>query len=157
MNLLSCTVCTQCATCKRLPSHIANSVAVFIFPWSGNTNANLVLLMLHIAKDVARYVGSTQSGYRQGQSTTDVVWTQRWIAAKATRYNWECHMLGIDMSRAFDTIDRTKLLDVMALVTGPDEVRMIQHLLFHTQISVKVGKATANPFLSTIGTPREMA
>ena len=108
-----------------------------------------LVVLCRIAKDVARYVGPTQSGFRQGRSTTDVVWTQRWIAAKATRYNWECHMLGIDMSRAFDMIDRTKLLDVMALVTGPDEVRMIQHLLFHTQISVKVGKATANPFLST--------
>ena len=90
-------------------------------------------MLCRIAKDNAHYVGPTQYGFRQGRSTTDVVWTQRWIAAKATRYNWECHMLGINMSRAFETIDRTKLLDVMASVTGPDEVGMIQHLLFHTQ------------------------
>eukprot|EP00117_Sycon_ciliatum_P048136 scpid21182/ scgid34307/ Craniofacial development protein 2; p97 bucentaur protein len=36
-----------------------------------------LVVLCRIAKDVARYVGPTQSGFRQGRSTTDVVWTQR--------------------------------------------------------------------------------
>jgi len=121
-----------------------------------NTIRKLLSLVVlsRIAKQVSAFLGPTQSGFRAGRSTSDVVWSQRWLAAKAMRSHWDCHVLGLDMSRAFDTIDRSKLLDVMRNVTGPDEVCIIHHLLYQTSISVKIGKILSSPFESTIGTPQ---
>jgi len=113
-----------------------------------------LVVLKRITNDVARHLGPIQSGFRPGRSTADVIWTQRWLSAKTTRYSWECHVLGLDMSKAFDTISRTKLLEVMSTITGPDEVCLIHHLLHHTTISVKLGSATTSAFESTIGTPQ---
>ena len=116
--------------------------------------ATSLITLKRMTSDVAQHLGSIQSGFRPGRSTADVVWTQRFVAAKATRYKWECHVLGLDMSKAFDTIDRRKLLDVMSSVTGPDEVCLIHHLLYNTTISVRINSALADPFHSTVGTPQ---
>ena len=114
-----------------------------------------LIILKRISADVSHYLGPTQSDFRSGCSTADVVWTQRWIAAKASRYNRECHILGQDMSKAFDTISRPKLLTVMSDITGPDEVCLIHHPLYNTSISVKIGSSLTLPFYSTIiGTPQ---
>ena len=58
------------------------------------------------------------------------------------------------MSKAFDTIDRSKLLRVMQNITDPDEVYLIHHLLYNTTIQVGLGKLISEPFESKIGTPQ---
>ena len=57
------------------------------------------------------------------------------------------------MSRAFDTIDRRRLLTVMGNIVGPDEMRMLRLLLLDTSL-VRVGRATSKPFSNTTGTPQ---
>ncbi|XP_065198345.1 uncharacterized protein LOC135829890 [Sycon ciliatum] len=97
---------------------------------------------------------STGCSVRPGRGAADVVWTHRWISAKATHFVWDCHVLGLDMSKAFDTISRTKLLAVMSEITGPDEACLIHHLLYGTTLSEKVGATSAEAFVSTLGTPQ---
>ena len=113
-----------------------------------------LVVLKRITPRVSHYLGSTSSGFRPGRGTADVVWTQRWISAKATHFVWDCHVLGLDMSKAFDTISRTKLLAVMSEITGPDKVCLIHHLLYGTTLSVKVGATSAEAFVSTLGTPQ---
>jgi len=113
-----------------------------------------LVVLKRIYSSVTTFLGSIPSGFRHGRSTADVIWTQRWIAAKAERYHWDCHLLGIDMSRAFDTIDRTRLMDVMRRIVKLDELVMIHHLLFNTAIQVRLGNSTSTSFVSTIGTPQ---
>jgi len=60
-----------------------------------------LIVLGRISAQVSKYLGAAQSGFRAGRSTSDVVWSQRWLAAKALRYHWDCHILGLDMSRAF--------------------------------------------------------
>ena len=49
-----------------------------------------------------------------------------------------CEMsMGLDMSKVFDTISRSKLLDVMAGIVSTDENFLIQHLLYSSKISVR--------------------
>jgi len=113
-----------------------------------------LVVLKRIAPDVEKHLGHTQSGFRKGRSTADVVWTQKWLTAKAQRHPWSFHMLGIDMSRAFDTLDREKLMNVMRTITDDDQVRLIALLLANTTLAVKVGKERAEPFSNTIGTPQ---
>ena len=83
-----------------------------------------------------------------------MVWTQRWMSAKALRHEWKDHMLSIDMSRAFDTIDRRRLLTLRGNVASPDVMLMQLLLLLDTSLVVLVGRATTKPFINTTGTPQ---
>ena len=58
------------------------------------------------------------------------------------------------MSRAFDTISREKLLQVMSTIVHSNELRMIQMLMHNTSLEVKVGNQLASSFETTIGTPQ---
>ena len=58
------------------------------------------------------------------------------------------------MSRAFDTISRQKLLQVMSTIVLHDELQMIQLLMHNTMLEVKVGNQLAPEFETTIGYPQ---
>jgi hypothetical protein len=60
------------------------------------------------------------------------------------------------MSRAFDTIDRAKLMLILSdeVQLDEDELRMCQSLLAETNLQVKLGKVLSDPFATTIGTPQ---
>jgi len=103
---------------------------------------------------VQEYLSANQSGFRQKRSTADVVWCHRWLTAKAQRYKWEFSILGIDMSRAFDTICRDKLIDVLSSFLPEDEVRLIRLLIADTKLAVRVGSDLSDYFTTTIGTPQ---
>ena len=77
-----------------------------------------VLSLVRMVIPINAYLSSSQSAYRIGRSTADIIWAHRWLIAKTLKYRVAIHILGLDMSRAFDTIDRQKLLDI--LETIPD-------------------------------------
>ena len=113
-----------------------------------------LIVLTRIADRVSHYLDPSQSGFRPKRSTADVIWCDRWLAATSQRYEWSCHLLGIDMSRAFDTINRRKLLQVMDTIVDEDEGRMIRLLLDNTTLAVQIDNITGKPFEATIGTPQ---
>ncbi|GFN94758.1 very-long-chain enoyl-coa reductase [Plakobranchus ocellatus] len=59
------------------------------------------------------------------------------------------------MSAAFDTINRTKLLEILGDIIDEDELRIIRFLLSETTIDVKINGANdPMPFTTNIGTPQ---
>ena len=60
------------------------------------------------------------------------------------------------MSRAFDTINRSKLMSVLDTVPGltEDDRRLVRFLLANTSIAIHVNGITTTPFASTIGSPQ---
>ena len=66
------------------------------------------------------------------------------------------YILGLDMSRAFDTIDRAQLMSILRneVRLEEDDLRMCQSLLADTNLKVKLGQALSDPFTTTIGTPQ---
>ncbi|GFR86807.1 very-long-chain enoyl-CoA reductase [Elysia marginata] len=63
---------------------------------------------------------------------------------------------GIDMSAAFDTINREVLLKILEEIVKEDELRLIQFLLSNTQINTRIHKANIEvPFTSNVGTPQD--
>jgi len=62
-------------------------------------------------------------------------------------------ILGIDLSRAFDTIRREKLLSVLHSFLDTDNVRIIRLLLSETNLTVSLDNALSAPFNTTVGTP----
>lgn len=109
-----------------------------------------------IRPNVEEYVSLSQSGFRPNRSTSDVVWAHRWITAKVLcSHDLQINITGLDMSAAFDTIDRNKLLEILENLVADDELRIIRYLLSETTINIKInGNETDRPFNSNIGTPQ---
>lgn len=108
-----------------------------------------------IRPKVENYLSHSQSGFRRDRSTSDVVWTHRWLAAKVRAENVEIKITGVDMSAAFDTINRQKLLNILKDIIDEDELRLIRFLLSNTKINTRITGATIDlPFTSNIGTPQ---
>ena len=101
------------------------------------------------------YLSKNQSEFRPDRSTADVIWTRRWLAAKALKEETTIKISGIDKSAAFDTINRRHLLDIVKSIVDEDEHRLIQFLLSGTVIDTRLcGTSTSKPLTSNVGTPQ---
>jgi len=113
-----------------------------------------LLTLRRIQPAVSEYLSATHSGFRPGRSTADAVWAHRWMAAIAQKYHTTIEIHGIDMSKAFDTVSREKLLVAMELFLPEDAVRLTRFLLSGTTLSVRLGKRHSSDFSTATGTPQ---
>jgi hypothetical protein len=97
-----------------------------------------------------------QHAYRVGRSTTEVVWTMQWLIATAEKFKERIHVTSLDMSKAFDNLDRWTLMEVLERngLANEDELRIIFFLLSETTLRVKVGANLGEMFKTFIGTPQ---
>ena len=86
------------------------------------------------------YLSQSKAAYRKGRSTTDIVWAHIFVVAKTEKYQeLEIYITGIDMSAAFDSIHRHKVIEELEGILDKDELRMAQLLLSNTTIIIKTG------------------
>ena len=112
------------------------------------------IFMNRTGDKINSYLSESQSAYRKSRSTTDVIWAHRWMIAKAQAEQITIFITGIDMSSAFDTIHRDKLLKIVENILNEDELRILRVLLADTTLEIKIQNAEACPFTSNIGSPQ---
>ena len=96
-----------------------------------------------------------QHAYTNGKSTTDVVLAHKLIKAAAETYEIELDIAGVDMSKAFDTVDRIKLLTILREIGTPEsEINIIAVLLSNTTFHIKMCKKFGEKFVVNIGVPQ---
>ena len=95
-----------------------------------------------------------QSGFWHGRTTADIVFGYHWMAAESQKFQEAMEILGIDMSRAFDTIRRDKLMQILETFLNDSELRMIRLLLADTTLEPWLAKGSCAAFNTTIGTPQ---
>lgn len=101
------------------------------------------------------YLSQSQAAYRENRSTTDIIWAHRFIAAKVMMYqNQSVDITGLDMSNAFDTVDREELMEILEEILDEDEVRMCRLLLSDTSMKLRFGKEHEETFKSNKGSPQ---
>ena len=66
----------------------------------------------------------------------------------------EIEILGMDMTSAFDTIDRAKLMEKTRDIFGLDAWRMTLKLMTNTQLTVRLENAKSRPFVTNTGSPQ---
>ena len=114
------------------------------------------IVLARIKPKVEQFLSPYQHAYRQHRSTTEVTWTVQWIAAQHEKYSEIAHILGIDLSKAFDCLSRAKLLNIIAKhqLATDDEMRIITFLISETTLQVKLGQTLGEIFSTIIGTPQ---
>lgn len=115
----------------------------------------LSTITLHrVRGKIETFLPPGQSGFRSNRSTADAVWAHKWLAATAQRRQVEIEILGIDMTSAFDTIDRGKLMENTRGIFGTDAWRMTLKLLTNTRLTVRLENAQSKPFTTNTGSPQ---
>ena len=96
-----------------------------------------------------------QHAYTNDKSTTDVVLAHKLIKAAAETYETELDIAGVDMSKAFDTVDRIKLQAILQEIGTPEsEINIIAVLLSNITFHIKMGNKFGEKFVVNIGVPQ---
>ena len=97
----------------------------------------------------------TQAVYRAGRSTTENVFTFKVPAEKAiTSKDYETHLLMLDMSKVFDTVQRKSVFDELQEILPEDELQMLYILINDVNIKVRCVKTTAEIINTNIRVPQ---
>lgn len=100
-------------------------------------------------------VPNTQAAYTAGRSTTELVFSFKLLCEKAiTSSNYDLHILMLDMSKAFDTIQRGIIFEDLKDILENDELHLIHLLLDNVKIAVKLENEIGEKFDSLIGSPQ---
>ena len=97
------------------------------------------------------YALAWQSEYKHGRSCSDRVWAQRMMVSVVMRKRWAFSKMGIDMSRAFDTVKRTTIIDLLYDASCcSNDTHLVQYLLSNTRLKIKVNKSLSKEFESRL-------
>jgi hypothetical protein len=125
-----------------------------------NSSRKMVSLLTleRLSPDAEQFIDPSQCGFRRGRSSAEVIWTYAWVKANAWRYQRTFYIQGIDMSKAFDTVLRMRLLWIIEQIASEDVARLIRILMSKTHWALgsrprsASRKATASPPSSSSST-----
>ena len=93
-----------------------------------------------------------QAAYQGGRSTTEQVFAVKMLVEKAiTSSDFTIYELLLDMSKAFDTVNRNKLFDALELILLPEELHLLHLLTNNVKLQVRVGSELSDEFYTIIG------
>ena len=114
-----------------------------------------ICMIKRIQEIIENRIPLSQVAYRAGRRTTEHVLTYKILAEKAiTSECYETTILLLDMSKAFDTVKRNNLMELLATILDPDETRIMKILIKDEKLSVKIGKESGENITTNIGVPQ---
>jgi hypothetical protein len=112
-------------------------------------------IFLSRARDVfSQVLGASHFGFLRCRDKSELLWSYQWISERAAKLKLRLSVLGLDLSRAFDTPRRAKLLSLLEGVLDPDCCRMARVLLSKSNVSVRVGRYVGVPFETNLAVPQ---
>ena len=98
----------------------------------------------HIPKD--------QASYQKGRNTTEqVMWMKLLIEKAITSENYNLIIMMIDISKAFDTVNRKTLHEKLETILDESEMRMMYLLIDYVKLKVRMGRSLGEEILTNIG------
>ena len=113
----------------------------------------LTICLIHRAwKRLSTRISKDQAAYQNERSTTEQVFAIKLLAEKAiTSNDYSMYILMLDMSKAFDTVDRKRLFKSLEEILLPEELHLLHILINDVFIHVRVGNELSVAFISLIG------
>jgi len=97
-------------------------------------------------------IGDYQGGFRPGKSTTDQIFVLRQIFQKIWEFDKEIYILFIDFRKAYDSIHRNSLINIMREFNFPQKlIKLVEISIMETFIKVKLGSSQTEPILVKSG------
>ncbi len=114
-----------------------------------------ICILNKIFTKICTHIPKNQSAYQPGRSTTEQVFTCKILAEQAiTSSNHEIFILLLDMSKAFDTVNRHSLINDLENILSADEIHLISILLQDLKIQVRCQDKYSNSFSTNVGVPQ---
>ena len=108
-----------------------------------------------ISDKIDSMIPLSQAAYRKGRSTTEHVFAMKILCEKAiTSCDHSTHILLLDMTKAFDTINREHLYKLLSDMLDPDELNIMNILLKDVTLQVKNNITKGQTFTTTLGIPQ---
>jgi len=105
------------------------------------------ILLSRLTPYAEETTGDHQCGFRRNRSTTDHIFCIRQILEKKWEYNEAVHQLFIDFEKAYDSVRRKILYNILIEFGFPRKlVRLIKMCLTETYNRVRVGKNLSDWF-----------
>ena len=105
------------------------------------------ILLSRLTPYAEEIIGDHQCGFRRNRSTTDHIFCIRQILEKKWEYNQAVHQFFIDFKKAYDSIRREVLYNILIEFGIPMElVRLIKMCLTEKYSRVRVGKNLSDTF-----------
>jgi hypothetical protein len=83
-------------------------------------------------------ISEEQNGFRKGRSCTDSIFVIQQLVEKHREYNLETQLVFADLRKAFDSVIRNKLWEIMINRGIPSHlIRVVQSLYHDTRICIK--------------------
>ena len=124
---------------------------------AGKIFARILLnrLFTHITQEV---VPEAQCGFRGNRSTVDMIFCLRQLQEKCIEQDRPLYMVFVDFSKAFDTVERTGLWQLLRKYGGPETfTTMIEALHTGIMANVSVGEEVSESFSVTNGVKKGCA
>ena len=113
-----------------------------------------VILMKKFRSRMKMRIPLNQAAYQSGRSTTEHTFAMKVAAEKTiTSKTEELHVLLLDMSKAFDSINRKKLMQDFEEFLTKDELHLIQ-IMLKVNLQVKIKNVKSEPFETDTGAPQ---
>ena len=94
----------------------------------------------------------TQCGFRKERSTTDMIFVARQIQEKCHEQNRELYIAFVDLAKAFDTVNRELLWNVLSKFGVPNKfLNILKSLHVNMTARVSNGGSKSEPFNVEVG------
>ena len=105
------------------------------------------LLLNRIRSKVEPILRKNQNGFRPGRSTIGQILTLRRIIEEITFYNKTAALIFVDFNKAFDSVNRDAMFEILELYGIPGEIVYAVKVLYtNTQATVLTPDGETNPF-----------
>ena len=124
----------------------SNSRGIALLGTAGKVLARILLRRL-IASVSESLMPETQCGFRSGRSTVDMIFAARQLMEKSREQHRDVYIAFVDLSKAFDSVDRELLWRVLEKCGCPPRfIQVIRGLHDGMKLRVRCGGELSEPF-----------
>ena len=104
-----------------------------------------------VIERIDREIPPSQAAYRSRRSTTEHVLATKIMAERSiTSTNQTMHLLMLDTSKAFDTVNRSILLKELSKIIESGKLHLIS-IMLNTKLRVRCGSSISGIFQTNVG------
>lgn len=132
-------------------SDCSNSRGISLLPTASKVLAKILLTRLtqHLTETT---LPETQCGFRKERSTCDMIFAVRQIQEKCHEQNRDLYIAFIDLAKAFDTVNRELLWNVLSKIGVPNKfLNIVKSLHDNMTACVSIGGSKSKPFNVEVG------